>query len=75
MDRNVPCIRLEFVRKYFDHPMLGFPPDVSVIDKSDAVALLEEVLPLLPLNHYKNLWDPLLILRISLRPSRVRRTN
>ncbi|MDC4203617.1 MAG: ATP-dependent helicase [Candidatus Manganitrophus sp.] len=54
---------LEFVRKYFDHPMLGFPPDVSVIDKSDAVALLEEVLPLLPLNHYKNLWDPLINLK------------
>lgn len=54
---------LEFVRKYFDHPMLGFPADVSVIDKSDAVAFLEEVLPLLPLDHYKNLWDPLINLK------------
>lgn len=54
---------LEFVRKYFDHPMLAFQPDVSVIDKSDAVALLEEVLPLLPLDHYKNLWDPLINLK------------
>jgi superfamily I DNA/RNA helicase len=54
---------LEFFRKHFDHPKLGFPPDVSVIDKSDAVALLEEVLPLLPLDHYKNLWDPLINLK------------
>lgn len=54
---------LEFVRKYFDHPKLGFPPDVSVIDKSDAVAFLEEVLPLLPLHHYKNLWNPLINLK------------
>jgi superfamily I DNA/RNA helicase len=54
---------LELLRKYYDHPKLGFPPDVSVIDKSDAVAFLEEVLPLLPLNHYKNLWDPLINLK------------
>lgn len=54
---------LEFVRKHFDHPKLGYPPDVSVIDKSDAVAFLEEVLPLLPLDHYKNLWDPLINLK------------
>ena len=54
---------LELLRKYYDHPKLGFPPDFSVIDKSDAVAFLEEVLPLLPLNHYKNLWDPLINLK------------
>lgn len=54
---------LELIRKYHDHPRLGFPPDVAVIDKSDAVAFLEEVLPLLPLNHYKNLWDPLVNLK------------
>ena len=54
---------LELIRKYHDHPKLGYPPDVAVIDKSDAVALLEEVLPLLPLNHYKNLWDPLINLK------------
>lgn len=54
---------LEFIRKYYDHPYLAFPADVSVIDKSDAVAFLEEVLPLLPLNHYKNLWDPLVNLK------------
>ena len=54
---------LELLRKYHDHPKFGFPPDISVIDKSDAVALLEEVLPLLPLNHYKNLWDPLINLK------------
>jgi len=54
---------LELLRKYYDHPKLDLPPDVSVIDKSDAVAFLEEVLPLLPLNHYKNLWDPLINLK------------
>ena len=54
---------LELIRKYHDHPRLGFSPDVAVIDKSDAVALLEEVLPLLPLKHYKNLWDPLINLK------------
>ena len=54
---------LEFVRKHFDHPKLGYSPDVSVIDKCDAVAFLEEVLPLLPLDHYKSLWDPLINLK------------
>ena len=54
---------LELIRKYHDHPKLAYPPDVAVIDKSDAVAFLEEVLPLLPLNHYKNLWDPLINLK------------
>ena len=54
---------LELIRKYHDHPALGLPPDVGVIDKSDAVALLEDVLPLLPLVHYKNLWDPLVNLK------------
>ncbi len=54
---------LELIRKYHDHPRLACPPDVAVIDKSDAVAFLEEVLPLLPLNHYKNLWDPLINLK------------
>lgn len=54
---------LELVRKYHDHASLGYPADVRVIDKSDAVAFLEEVLPLLPLVHYKNLWDPLINLK------------
>lgn len=54
---------LDLLRKYHDHPKFGFPNDISVIDKSDAVAFLEEVLPLLPLNHYKNLWDPLINLK------------
>ena len=54
---------LELIRKYYDHPKLAYPTDVAVIDKSDAVAFLEEVLPLLPLSHYKNLWDPLINLK------------
>lgn len=52
---------LELIRKY--HDRFGLPPDAGVIDKSDAVFFLEEVLPLLPLKHYKNLWDPLINLR------------
>jgi hypothetical protein len=40
---------LELVRKHYDHPALGYPSDVGIIDKSEAVALLEEVLPLLSL--------------------------
>ncbi|MHB1926162.1 MAG: UvrD-helicase domain-containing protein [Leptospirillum sp.] len=54
---------LEFIRKYHDHPNLGYSPDVAIIDRSEAVGLLEEVLPLLPLQHYKNLWDPLVYLK------------
>jgi DNA helicase II / ATP-dependent DNA helicase PcrA len=54
---------LELVRKHYDHPHLDYPPEVGIIDKSEAVALLEEVLPLLNLRHYKNLWDPLVYLK------------
>ncbi len=54
---------LELVRKHYDHPLLGYPADVGIIDKSEAVAILEEVLPLLNLKHYKNLWDPLVYLK------------
>lgn len=54
---------LEFVRKHYDHPKLGYPPDVGIVDRSDAVGLLEDLLPVLPLNHYKNYWDPTIYLR------------
>jgi DNA helicase-2/ATP-dependent DNA helicase PcrA len=54
---------LEFVRKHYDHPKLGYPPNVGIVDRSDAVGLLEDLLPVLSLNHYKNYWDPLINLK------------
>ena len=39
------------------------PPDPALFDRSDAIAVLEEILPTLPLVHYRNLWDPALILK------------
>jgi len=54
---------LEFIRKHYDHPKLGYPADVGIVDRSDAVGLLEDLLPVLPLNHYKNYWDPTIYLR------------
>ena len=42
---------------------IGLPADPSLFDRSDAIAVLEEVLPTLGLKHHRNLWDPTLILR------------
>ena len=44
---------LELIRRY--HDRLGLPPDPSLFDRSDAIAVLEELLPTLPLVHYRNL--------------------
>ncbi|MGD9920059.1 MAG: UvrD-helicase domain-containing protein [Pseudorhodoplanes sp.] len=52
---------LDIVRRY--HDKLDLPPDPTLFDRSDAIAVLEEILPTLPLDHYKNLWDPVVILR------------
>ncbi len=52
---------LDVVRRF--HDKLGLPPDPTLFDRSDAIAVLEEILPTLPLVHYKNLWDPVVILR------------
>jgi len=52
---------LDLVRRYYDQ--LNLPPDPALFDRSDAIAVLEEILPTLPLVHYRNLWDPALILR------------
>jgi DNA helicase-2/ATP-dependent DNA helicase PcrA len=52
---------LDLVRRY--HDLLGLPPDPSLFDRSDAIEVLEEILPTLPLVHYRNLWDPAMILR------------
>jgi DNA helicase-2/ATP-dependent DNA helicase PcrA len=51
---------LELLRKY-GH-LLGFPPEIRVIDPGDALLLLEEMLPSLRLKHYLQLYDPAIAL-------------
>ncbi len=55
---------LELIRKY--HDRLALQSDPQLLDRSDAIELLQETLPTLPLVHYRNLWDPSLILRDAL---------
>ena len=52
---------LDLIRRY--HDKLGLPADPILFDRSDAITMLEEILPMLPLVHYRNLWDPALVLR------------
>jgi DNA helicase II / ATP-dependent DNA helicase PcrA len=52
---------LDLIRRY--HDKLGLPADPPLFDRSDAIEVLEEILPTLPLVHYRNLWDPALVLR------------
>jgi superfamily I DNA/RNA helicase len=52
---------LDLVRRY--HERLDVPADPMLFDRSDAIEVLEEILPTLSLVHYRNLWDPALILR------------
>ncbi len=51
---------LDLLRRH--HDRVGLPADPPLYDKGDAVEMLEEILPTLPLKHYRNLWDPVLIL-------------
>ncbi len=52
---------LELLRKYGTR--LGMPPRLAVLDPADAVALLEQALPDLELDHYQNLYEPTTYLR------------
>ena len=52
---------LDLVRRY--HDRLGLTPNPTLFDRSDAIEVLEEILPTLPLVHYRNLWDPAMVLR------------
>jgi superfamily I DNA/RNA helicase len=52
---------LDLVRRHYD--LLHVPRDPALFDRSDAIAVLEEILPTLPLVHYRNLWDPTIVLR------------
>ena len=52
---------LDLVRRH--HDRLGLAPNPPLFDRSDAIEILEEILPTLPLVHYRNLWDPAMVLR------------
>lgn len=52
---------LDLVRRY--HDRLQLTPNPSLFDRSDAIEVLEDILPTLPLVHYRNLWDPAMVLR------------
>ena len=52
---------LEILRKH--HDRVGLTPDLRVIDRADAVALLEDQLPGLRLEHHQNLYEPALDLK------------
>lgn len=52
---------LDLARRY--HEQLDLGPDPALFDRSDAIEVLQEILPTLPLVHYRNLWDPEMVLR------------
>jgi DNA helicase-2/ATP-dependent DNA helicase PcrA len=52
---------LDLVRRH--HDALGLPAAPTLFDRSDAIGVLEDILPILPLVHYRNLWDPAMALR------------
>ena len=52
---------LDLVRRHYD--LLGVSDDPTLFDRSDAISVLEEILPTLPLVHYRDLWDPARVLR------------
>jgi superfamily I DNA/RNA helicase len=47
---------LDFIKRYAEE--LGMPASPVMIDRSEAISMLEPELPGLHLVHYKNLWDP-----------------
>ncbi|MGX9148045.1 ATP-dependent helicase [Mesorhizobium sp. 128a] len=56
---------LDTIRKH--HALFGVSDDPKIVDASEGVAMLEEVLPALDLKHYLNLFEPALVLRDILR--------
>lgn len=49
---------LDIVRRF--HDRLALPPDPRLIDRTEAIELLEDEFPRLDLKYYRNLWDPAL---------------
>ncbi|MBE2262130.1 MAG: UvrD-helicase domain-containing protein [Comamonadaceae bacterium] len=49
---------LDIVRRF--HDQLALPADPRLIDRTEAIELLEDEFPRLDLKHYRNLWDPAL---------------
>lgn len=47
---------LDIVRRFA--PQLGLPKDPRMMDRTEAVELLEQEFPKLPLKHYQDLYDP-----------------
>jgi superfamily I DNA/RNA helicase len=47
---------LDVIRRF--HAELGLPKDPRMMDRTEAVELLEEEFPRLKLSHYRNLYDP-----------------
>lgn len=58
---TIHAFGLDLIRRH--HDRLDLPPDPILFDRSDAIEILQEKLPTLPLVHYRNLWDPALVLR------------
>lgn len=56
---------LDTIRKH--HGLFGVSDNPKVVDASESVAMLEEALPTLDLQHYLNLYEPALVLRDILR--------
>jgi superfamily I DNA/RNA helicase/Zn-dependent peptidase ImmA (M78 family) len=52
---------LDLIRRHYDR--FGLSPNPVLFDRSDAIEVLQEILPTLPLVHYRNLWDPSMALR------------
>jgi len=49
---------LDIVRRF--HDRLALPADPRLIDRMEAIELMEDEFPRLDLKHYRNLWDPAL---------------
>lgn len=49
---------LDVLRQFHDRE--GLPDDPRLVDKADAVGMLEDLVPRLPLHHFRNLHDPTL---------------
>ena len=58
---TIHAFGLDLMRRH--HDRLDLPPDPTLFDRSDAIEILQERLPTLSLVHYRNLWDPTLVLR------------